>query len=89
MYVEQLVGPDTVNTLPPATLEAFRDHGEVARTVDKDVDGARKTIADLEAAGVSLHDVTDKLLREGIASFQKSFDGLLANLEKRASVAAR
>jgi transaldolase len=84
MYVEQLIGPDTVNTLPPATLQAFRDHGEVARTVDKDLDGARRTIADLEAAGISLRDVTDKLLRDGIQSFQKSFDGLLARLGQSA-----
>lgn len=82
MYVEQLVGPHTVNTLPPATLEAFRDHGEVTRTVDRDVDGARRVIASLEAAGISLADVTAKLLKDGIASFQKSFDGLLANLER-------
>ena len=85
MYVEQLVGPDTVNTLPPATLEAFRDHGEVARTVDKDVNAARATIAALESAGIPLRDVTDKLLREGIASFQKSFDGLLARLGESAT----
>jgi transaldolase len=84
MYVEQLVGPDTVNTLPPATLEAFRDHGEVARTVDKDLDAARRAIADLEAAGISLRDVTEKLLRDGIQSFQKSFDGLLVRLAKPA-----
>ena len=89
MYVEQLIGPDTVNTLPPATLEAFRDHGEVARTVDGDVDGARATIAALGKAGISLQDVTDKLLRAGIASFQKSFDGLLANLERKAALVAR
>ncbi|HEX2780116.1 MAG TPA: transaldolase [Gemmatimonadaceae bacterium] len=88
MYVEQLIGPDTVNTLPPATLDAFRDHGEVARTVDRDIDGARRTIADLEAAGISLADVTAKLLTDGIASFQKSFDGLLANLEKKSAVPA-
>ena len=84
MYVEQLIGPDTVNTLPPATLEAFRDHGEVVRTVDQDVDAARATIAALESAGISLRDVTDKLLREGIASFQKSFDGLLVRLGESA-----
>jgi len=89
MYVEQLIGPHTVNTLPPATLDAFRDHGEVKRTVDRDVDVARKVIADLEAAGISLAEVTAKLLKDGIGSFQKSFDGLLANLEKRASVATR
>ncbi len=89
MYVEQLIGPDTVNTLPPATLEAFRDHGEVARTVDRDLDGARRTIAALAEAGISLRDVTDTLLRDGIASFQKSFDGLLANLERKMTVVAR
>ncbi|GLC26251.1 transaldolase [Roseisolibacter agri] len=85
LYVEQLIGPDTVNTLPPATLEAFRDHGEVARTVDQDVDGAERLLADLEALGISMPAVTDKLLVEGIASFQKSFDGLLAGLEKKMS----
>ena len=83
LYVEQLVGPDTVNTMPPATLEAFRDHGETARTVDRDVEQAERTLADLEALGVSMTAVTDKLLTEGIASFQKSFDGLLSGLEKR------
>ena len=89
MYVEQLIGPYTVNTLPPATLDAFRDHGEVTRTVDRDVAAARKVIADLDAAGISLADVTAKLLKDGIASFQKSFDGLLANLEKKVPAGRR
>ena len=88
MYVEQLIGPDTVNTLPPATLDAFRDHGEVSRTVDRDVEGAKRTIAELAAVGISLDEVTMKLLVDGIASFQKSFDGLLANLEKKSGAAA-
>ncbi|HET7457869.1 MAG TPA: transaldolase [Gemmatimonadaceae bacterium] len=83
MYVEQLIGPDTVNTLPPATLDAFRDHGVVARTVDADVEGARRTIAEIEAAGIPLADVTAKLLMDGLASFQKSFDTLLAGLQKK------
>ncbi|HEU4629478.1 MAG TPA: transaldolase, partial [Gemmatimonadaceae bacterium] len=83
MYVEQLIGPHTVNTLPPATLEAFRDHGEVARTVDHDVEAATRDLAHLEALGVSLADVTDKLLVDGLASFQKSFDSLLAGLERK------
>jgi transaldolase len=83
LYVEQLVGPDTVNTMPPATLDAFRDHGETARTVDADPAGAERVLADLEALGISMPEVTDKLLVEGIASFQKSFDGLLAGLGKR------
>jgi transaldolase len=83
LYVEQLIGPDTVNTMPPATLDAFRDHGETARTVDADVHDAERVLADLEALGIPMREVTDKLLVEGIASFQKSFDGLLANLGKR------
>jgi transaldolase len=90
MYVEDLIGPDTVNTMPPATIDAFRDHGEVARTVDRDLAGERKLIADLEAAGISMADVTKVLLVEGLASFQKSFDTLLGRLEtKTRAVAAR
>ena len=83
MYVEQLIGPDTVNTMPPQTIDAFRDHGVVARTVDANVDAAQRTIDTLEQNGISMRDVTDKLLRDGLASFQKSFDTLLAGLEKK------
>jgi len=83
MYVEQLIGPDTVNTMPPATIEAFRDHGEVQRTVDHDVEGATRALAAIEAAGVSMEDVTAKLLVDGLASFQKSFDSVLAGIEKK------
>jgi transaldolase len=78
-----------VNTLPPATLEAFRDHGRVARRVDTDVAGARATVAALSAAGVDLRSVTDQLLTEGVASFQKSFDTLIAGLEKKAASLGR
>jgi transaldolase len=85
-YVESLIGPDTVNTLPPATLDAFRDHGKVARTADADVAGARDALRQIEAQGVSLAAVTDQLLVEGIASFQKSFDGLLAGIERKAGL---
>ena len=81
MYVEDLIGPDTVNTMPPATLDAFRDHGETRRTVDSHPDAERQFLAELEAAGVSMSEVTDKLLVEGLASFQKSFDTLVAGLE--------
>lgn len=83
VYVEQLIGPHTVNTLPPATIEAFRDHGVVARTVDRDVDAAERELREIEALGISMREVTDKLLADGIASFQKSFDTLLAGLEKK------
>lgn len=88
MYVEALIGPDTVNTLPPATLEAFRDHGEVARTVDRDLEAAEQQIAVLNAAGVSLDAVTDTLLADGLTSFAKSFDTLLAGLAHKRSTLA-
>jgi len=89
LYVEQLVGPDTVNTMPPATIEAFRDHGEVARTVDAQLPDAERTMADLAAVGIDLRDVTDKLLRDGLASFQKSFDSLIAGLERKSAALGR
>ena len=85
MYVEQLIGPDTVNTMPPATIDAFRDHGIVARTVDADFAGAQRTLDELKVVGIDLTDVTDTLLREGLASFQKSFDSLTAGLVKKSS----
>ncbi|HEY4303565.1 MAG TPA: transaldolase [Gemmatimonadaceae bacterium] len=83
MYVEELIGPHTVNTMPPATIVAFKDHGKVERSVDQHYDAARKTIADLDANGITMNDVTDKLLAEGLASFQKSFDTLLAGLRDK------
>ncbi|MCC6430172.1 MAG: transaldolase [Gemmatimonadaceae bacterium] len=89
IYVEELIGTDTVNTLPPATLEAFRDHGEVRESVTTDLGGAERALAALEAVGVSLREVTDRLLVEGLASFEQSFVTLLAGLtRKRAALAA-
>jgi transaldolase len=83
IYVEELIGPDTVNTMPPALIEAFRDHGQVRRSVDEDLDDSRRVLAGLSEVGVDLTDVTDKLLRDGLASFQKSFETLSAGLEKK------
>ena len=85
MYVEQLIGPDTVNTMPPATIDAFREHGIVTRTVDSDYPGAERTLAELEELGIDLSEVTDKLLHDGLASFQKSFDSLTAGLTKKSA----
>ncbi|MFI5255793.1 MAG: transaldolase [Gemmatimonadales bacterium] len=85
MYVEQLIGPDTVDTIPPATIEAFRDHGRVARTVDADLPAAERTLAELAAVGIDLTDVTAKLLRDGLSSFQISFESLTARLAKKSS----
>jgi transaldolase len=89
MYVEELIGPHSVNTMPPATVDAFRDHGEVKRTVDQDVAGAERVIADLAQLGISIDDVTQKLLVDGLASFQKSFDTLIAGLAKKTKALGR
>ena len=83
MYVEELIGSDTVDTMPPATVEAFRDHGAVDRTVDKKVAAAEGLLKEIEAVGIPMKDVTEKLLVDGIASFQKSFDELIAGLEAK------
>ena len=83
LYVDELIGPDTVNTLPEATIEAFADHGQLARRVDADLDQAQAAWRDLAEVGVDLDDVAAKLEREGVSSFQKSFDELLAALETK------
>ena len=86
LYVDTLIGPDTVNTLPDATLEAFEDHGTVARTVDADPAAAHAELRDLTSAGVDLDDVAQVLEGEGVAAFIASFDDLLDSL--RAKVAS-
>ena len=68
IYVEELIGPDTVNTIPPATLDAFRDHGRPRASLEEDVDAAQDAMDRLEAAGISMKDVTDKLLEDGCGS---------------------
>ncbi len=85
LYVDELIGPHTVNTLPDATLEAFADHGQLVRRVDADVDDAVAVWAALTAVGVDLDDVADLLEREGVSSFQKSFDELLEALKQKAA----
>ncbi len=88
MYVEELIGPDTVNTMPSATIDAFLDHGAIDRTVDQDVDDARQVIQTLAEVGIDLSAATAQLEDEGIASFAKSFEALLAGVEsKRSSLA--
>jgi transaldolase len=85
LYVDELIGPNTVNTLPDATIEAFADHGTLARRVDADVDQAEATWAALADVGVDMDDVADTLEREGVSSFQKSFTELIDALETKAS----
>ncbi len=88
MYAEGLIGPDTIDTMPPKLIEAFRDHGVVERTVDKRLGAAEGVIREIEAVGISMKDVTDTLLREGLASFQRSFDSLTEGIAKKMSALA-
>jgi transaldolase/glucose-6-phosphate isomerase len=81
-YVEELIGRDTVNTITPATLEAFRDHGRPRESLEDNIHGARATIAALEGVGISLNDVTDRLLEDGVALFCKAFESVLAAVDE-------
>lgn len=85
LYVDELIGPDTVNTMPEPTIEAFERSGTVARTVDRGVAESQRVINELEAAGVDLADVSRTLEQEGVAAFAKSYDELLASLERKAA----
>jgi len=82
IYVEELIGPDTVNTMPPATIDAFRDHGRLRNSLTEDVPGAQKVMDDLARAGISIEEVTDKLTEDGVKLFADAFDKLLAAVEK-------
>jgi transaldolase len=84
LYVDTLIGPDTVNTMPEDTLEAFDDHGTLARTVDADPDGARRTLDAIAEVGVDLDDVSRVLEDQGVGAFAKSFDELLGTLSAKA-----
>jgi transaldolase/glucose-6-phosphate isomerase len=84
MYVEALIGRDTVNTIPPATMDAFRDHGEVkSNAIEEDVNAARATLVALDNCGISLKEVTDELVTEGVRQFADAFDKLLGAVARR------
>ena len=83
IYVEELVGPDTVNTMPRATVEAVLDHGEIEETLTRDVEGARKVLDDLKAAGIDYDDVVDTLEKEGVEKFADSFKDLFSDIETK------
>jgi transaldolase len=89
LYVDSLIGPDTVNTLPDSTLRAFEDHGTLARTIDVEVSDAREVVRRLARLGVDMEDVGLTLEREGIAAFQASLDHLLGHLDAKAVAPAR
>jgi transaldolase/glucose-6-phosphate isomerase len=88
IYVEELIGADTVDTIPPATFDAFRDHGKLRHSLTENVDGAARTMADLAKAGISMKEVTDKLLTDGVKLFADAFTTLLAATGKSAGVRA-
>ncbi len=88
VYVEELIGPDTVNTIPPATFDAFRDHGRVRASLTEGLEEAYDTMEALEQVGISMAEVTDRLLKEGVQLFAEPFDKLLAAVDKTRQAAA-
>ena len=88
LYVDNLIGPETVNTVPPATLDSFRDHGVASITLTRDVEKAHESIAQLEAAGISMDQVTQELEDEGVKAFADAFAQLLSTIEARRKNAA-
>jgi transaldolase/glucose-6-phosphate isomerase len=83
LYVESLIGPNTINTMPPATFQAFRDHGRVRPTLEEDIKGARQTLLTLAGVGIDLGQVTAELLEAGIKLFAEPFDKLLRAIEEK------
>ncbi len=89
LYIDELIGPETVNTVPPVTLDAFRDHGRVEPTLKKGLQEAHMQLERLASTGISLEDITDQLEKEGVAAFCSAFDDLLSSLnEKREALVA-
>jgi len=82
LYVQEMIGPDTVNTIPPATFDAFRDHGQPRETLTEGVDEAKQVMQNLAAVGISIDRITDKLTDDGVRLFEEAFDKLLAAVEK-------
>ena len=91
IYVEELIGPDTVNTIPPSTFEGFRDHGRPRASLEEDIEGAQDTMEALEQVGISMKEVTDRLLDDGVRLFAEPFEKLLSAVDRtcRGAVQAR
>lgn len=87
MYVDELIGSHTINTVPPQTLDAFRDHGKVQLTIEKHLDLAKKAFADLEEVGISMNKVTQELEEEGVQTFSESYNSLIDSVKKRREAA--
>jgi transaldolase len=89
MYVEELIGPETVNTMPEETIQAFQDHGKVASTLEQGIDEAKQVFADFEEAGIDYDDVTDTLEREGVEKFAASFTELIEGIRAKSGELVR
>ena len=89
LYVEELIGPDTVNTLPQLTLERFAEHGRVRRTVDQDLDEARAIMAGLNSAGIDMGAITQQLEDEGVTLFAAAYADVIADIEQKRSTHRR
>lgn len=83
LYVDELIGPDTVNTMPPSTIEAFRDHGRPEPTLEQNLPAAQQVVREVRELGISLGEITEQLQRDGIKSFSDSYDELLQTLESK------
>ncbi len=83
MYIEELIGADTVNTMPPATMDAFRDHGKTRASLEENIDGARRVMATLDRIGISIDEVTKRLVEEGVQLFSDAADKLLAAVARK------
>jgi transaldolase/glucose-6-phosphate isomerase len=83
LYVESLIGPDTVDTIPPTTLDALRDHGNARSRLEENIDDARQVLETLARRGISIDDLTARLLDDGVDKFSAAFDTLLGSIEKR------
>ena len=83
LYVDELIGPETVNTMPPQTVDAFRDHGVVSNTLEKDVDEAQLVLDNLIELGINLAEITEQLQEDGVAAFAQSFEALMATIEAK------
>ena len=85
LYVDELIGPDTVNTVPPATLDAFLDHGTVSSTIEKNVEQAKSDLKQLSDLGIDLEKVTDELVQQGVQQFEDAFRGLMQTVSDKIS----
>lgn len=89
LYVDNLIGPETINTLPPETIDAFRDHGKPRATIDEDIAGAKQVLSDLQDVGLSLEAITTQVLDEGVVKFDDALNALLASIESKRTAIAR